>query len=171
MLKLIVNVGTVLSFFQWNKYFCLEKFGSPLKFISPPLWEAVEVHTGHVEHHFKVSVWEVTLQVTAIHIVGQAIITDKKEMGRIDLGRLRRHMVHVGQWATQVWGVWGVATQTTTVCGGCTQLCVRLSGHYWTQCSVSSLLGRRNCSHPSFQQSHHYVQPLAEWRTSVRNQV
>lgn len=56
MLKPITDVGVLINFPNLKYYNCLEKLGSPLEVISPPLGEAVEVHPGHVEHHFKVCV-------------------------------------------------------------------------------------------------------------------
>lgn len=52
----IIDVGIGINFPNVKYYYCLEKLGSPLEVVSPPLGEAVEVHAGHVEHHFKVCV-------------------------------------------------------------------------------------------------------------------
>lgn len=52
----IIDVGIGINFPNVKYYYCLEKLGSPLEVVSPPLGEAVKVHAGHVEHHFKVCV-------------------------------------------------------------------------------------------------------------------
>ena len=65
----------------------------PLDIAPLPVWHPGEVLPAHPEHHVKVGVAEVLLQVAPVHVAGQPVVGGEEQVQRVDVGRLH----HLGQ--------------------------------------------------------------------------